>query len=71
MNTTGIRGLSLCLALRPQIGGSAAKMLYDAAEVVATARCIRHWLDSGDDGMVVSVAHVMAFWDSLPDEGDV
>ncbi|MBA1445851.1 MAG: hypothetical protein M3H12_18680 [Chromatiales bacterium] len=66
---------ALCLALygrkaKPAdyLGGSEAKMLYDAAKVVDASRCIRHWHDSGDDGMVVSTEHVQLLWDALPDE---
>jgi len=66
---------SLCLALygrvaepKDYLGGSTAKMLYDAAAVVTAARCIRHWHDSGKDGMVVSADHVRALWDVLPSE---
>lgn len=66
---------SLCLALygrvaepKDYLDGSNAKMLYDAAAVVAAARCIRHWHDSGDDGMVASADHIHQLWDTLPSE---
>lgn len=64
----------LCRALygreaKPQdYSGSEAKMLHDAAKVVTAARCIRHWHDSGSDGMVVSAEHVRALWEALPGE---
>lgn len=35
--------------------------------VVEAARCIRHWHDSGNDGMVVSGEHVRALWQALHD----
>ena len=36
-------------------------------QVVKAARCIRHWHDSGKDGMVVSASHVRALWQALDD----
>lgn len=33
--------------------------------VVDAARCIKHWHDTGEDGMVVSKSHVFALWDAL------
>jgi len=35
--------------------------------VIAAARCIRHWHDSVDGGMVVSGEHVRALWEALAD----
>ena len=46
--------------------GTQARMLYDAARVIVAARCIRHWHDSGIDGMVVSAEHVRRLWEVLP-----
>lgn len=36
-----------------------------AARVIEAARCIRHWHDTGKDGMVVSAEHVRKLWDAL------
>lgn len=36
-----------------------------ALAVIEAARCIRHWHDSGNDGMVVSKSHAFALWDAL------
>ena len=35
--------------------------------VVEAARCIRHWHDVDNDGMVVSGEHVRALWQALHD----
>lgn len=35
--------------------------------VVEAARCIRHWHDSDNDGMVVSGEHVRVLWQALHD----
>lgn len=34
-------------------------------EVVEAAKCVRHWHDSGKDGMVVSKKHVFKLWEAL------
>ena len=34
-------------------------------EVVDAAKCIRHWHDSGKEGMVVSNEHVFKLWKAL------
>lgn len=34
-------------------------------EVVDAARCIRHWHDTHNGGMIVSGSHVFALWDAL------
>lgn len=39
--------------------------------VVEAARCIRHWHDSDNDGMVVSGEHVRALWQALHDLDEV
>lgn len=44
---------------------SARKRIYDMEKVVEAARCIRHWHDTGADGMVVSASHVFALWAAL------
>jgi hypothetical protein len=39
-----------------------------AAEIealVRAAKCIRHWHDSSNDGMIVSAEHVRNLWDAL------
>lgn len=33
--------------------------------LVRAAECIRHWHDSGKDGMVVSAEHVRNLWEAL------
>ena len=35
------------------------------AELVEAAECIRHWHDSGNEGMVVSAEHVRKLWEAL------
>lgn len=44
---------------------AARKRIYDMGKVVEAARCIRHWHDTGADGMVVSASHVFALWAAL------
>ena len=45
---------------------AAANERADAYKQVAeAARCIRHWHDSGTDGMIVSASHVHALWREL------
>ena len=44
---------------------AARKRIYDMEKVVEAARCIRHWHDTGTDGMVVSRSHVFALWEAL------
>ena len=34
-------------------------------KVAEAAKCIRHWHDSGEDGMVVSASHVRDLWAAL------
>lgn len=75
VSTDGIDELCRALygrAAKPKdyLGSSEAKMLYDAAKVVVAARCIRHWHDSGEDGMIVSTEHVRSLWHALPIETD-
>lgn len=43
------------------------KSRKQAEDVIAKARCIRHWHDWGrnDEGMVVSAPHVHELWESL------
>ena len=36
-------------------------------KVMDAASCIRHWHDSGKDGMVVSAEHVRKLWSALDD----
>ncbi len=38
----------------------------DLAEaVIAAARCIKHWHDTHNEGMIVSAKHVFALWEAL------
>jgi hypothetical protein len=39
--------------------------------VIDAARCIRHWHDSSNNGMVVSGEHVRALWQSLSDYDEI
>ena len=40
--------------------------LFSAAmRVVDASRCIRHWHDAHNDGMVVSAEHVYKLWEAL------
>ena len=36
-------------------------------KVADAARCIRHWHDASNDGMIVSGEHVRALWQALSD----
>lgn len=49
----------LCARLERE--GNRMKLVVDAA------RCIRHWHDRENGGMVVSGEHVMALWQALHD----
>lgn len=42
-----------------------AEEVRDLREVLKAARCIRHWHDSDNDGMVVSGEHVRNLWGVL------
>ena len=41
--------------------------LDEAEKVITAARCVRHWHDSGGEGMVVSGEHVRFLWAALND----
>lgn len=54
--------------------GHSTRVCADAADeieclrkVAKAARCIHHWHDSDNDGMVVSGEHVRALWQALHD----
>jgi hypothetical protein len=39
--------------------------------VIDAARCIRHWHDASNGGMVVSGDHVRALWQALADYDEI
>jgi hypothetical protein len=39
--------------------------------VIDAARCIRHWHDASNAGMVVSGEHVRALWQALADYDEI
>ena len=45
--------------------------LHSALAVIAAARCIMHWHDRENGGMVVSAEHVYKLWDALHKFDDV
>lgn len=55
----------------PQLLREALAEIEGALTVVEAARCIRHWHDSDNDGMVVSGEHVRALWQALHDLDEV
>lgn len=42
--------------------GCSTALRDDYEKLKEAASCIRHWHDSGDDGMVVSAEHVRKLW---------
>ena len=60
------------MTAKREIEAMTAKREIEAMRaVIDAARCIRHWHDASNDGMVVSGEHVRALWQALADYDEI